>query len=106
MAMSNANEPSRLVFEHPGLPEANAEAQATCTDNVCITCSDEGRVAEVTAVHDDGRAEVLISGQTETVDASLVDAEPGDLLLVHAGVAITLLDSSRLFTSGACGEEA
>jgi hydrogenase maturation factor len=88
------------------LLEANAEAQASCAGDVCITCSDEGRVAEVTAVHDDGRAEVLVSGRTETVDVSLVDAGPGDLVLVHAGVAITLLDSPRLVTGGASGEEA
>jgi hydrogenase maturation factor len=49
-------------------------------------------VAEVTAVHTDGRVEVLVGGQREAVDASLVDpVEPGDLLLVHAGVAITSL---------------
>ncbi len=96
--MSNANEQSRAVPEHPGLLEANAEAWATCTDDVCITCSDEGRVVEVTAVHDDGRAEVLVNGRAETVNASLVDAGPGDLLLVHAGVALTRLETPRLVT--------
>ncbi|MGD0808634.1 MAG: HypC/HybG/HupF family hydrogenase formation chaperone [Acidimicrobiales bacterium] len=82
---------SHVVFEHPGLLAAATEAETGCTDDVCITCSDEGRVAEVRAVHDDGRAEVLVAGRIETVDATLVDAGPGDLLLVHAGVAITLL---------------
>jgi hydrogenase maturation factor len=58
---------------------------------VCITCSDEGRVAEVTAVYGDGRADVLVGGRPTVIDASLVDAGPGDLLLVHAGVAVTLI---------------
>jgi len=79
---------THVVFEHPGLLEAELE----CTEEVCVTCSDEGRVAEVTAVHTDGRVEVLVGGQREAVDVSLVDpVEPGDLLLVHAGVAITSL---------------
>ena len=79
---------THVVFEHPGLLEAEPE----CTEEVCATCSDEGRVAEVTAVHTDGRVEVLVGGQREAVDVSLVDpVEPGDLLLVHAGVAITSL---------------
>ncbi|HEY2214618.1 MAG TPA: hypothetical protein VGH31_06140, partial [Acidimicrobiales bacterium] len=36
---------THVVFEHPGLLEAPRPAD--CTDEVCITCSDEGRVAEV-----------------------------------------------------------
>jgi hydrogenase maturation factor len=82
---------THVVFEHPGLL---AEPEALCTEEVCITCSDEGRVAEVTAVHGDGRAEVLVGGRVESIDASLVDAGPGDLLLVHAGVAVSLLGAN------------
>jgi hydrogenase maturation factor len=66
--------------------------EQSCTDDVCITCSDEGRVAEVRAVYGDGRADVLVGGRPAVVDVSLVDARPGDLLLVHAGVALTLID--------------
>jgi hydrogenase maturation factor len=80
---------SHVAFEHPGWLAPGPGA--TCTDEVCITCTDEGRVAEVMAVYADGRAEVLAGGRRETVDASLVDAGPGDLVLVHAGVAISLL---------------
>jgi hydrogenase maturation factor len=79
---------SHVVFEHPGL----LVTEQVCTDDVCITCSDQGRVAEVTAVYGDGRADVVVGGRPEVVDASLVDAAPGDLLLVHAGVAVTLID--------------
>jgi hydrogenase maturation factor len=80
---------SLVAVEHPG--SLAPSPAAVCTDEVCTTCSDEGRVAEVTAVHADGRAEVLAGGRQETVDASLVDAGPGDFVLVHAGVAISLL---------------
>jgi len=79
---------THVVFEHPGL----LEAEPACTEEVCITCSDEGLVAEVQAVHDILGAEVLVAGRTETVDVSLVDPlAPGDLILVHAGVALSTL---------------
>jgi hydrogenase maturation factor len=79
---------THVVFEHPGL----LEAEPVCTDEVCITCSDEGRVAEVRAVHDDGLVEVTVNGGRQTIDATLVaPVAPGDLLLVHAGVALTSL---------------
>jgi hydrogenase maturation factor len=83
---------THVVFEHPGLLKEGAG----CTDEVCITCSDEGRVAEVRAVLADGSVDVMVGGRPETVDASLVDpVVPGDLLLVHAGVAITALGLTR-----------
>jgi hydrogenase maturation factor len=79
---------THVVFEHPGL----LEDSPACTDDVCITCSDEGRVAEVAAVHEAGSAVVLAAGLLETVDVSLIDpVRPGDLVLVHAGVALTVL---------------
>ncbi len=70
---------------------AEAPAPEPCRDDVCITCSDEAQMAEVTAVAGDGQAEVLVGGRRETVDASLVEAAPGDFVLVHAGVAISVL---------------
>ena len=77
---------THVVFEHPGL----LAERSACTDEVCITCSDEGRVAEVRSVLAEGRIEVLAGGQTEEVDGRLVDElRPGDLVLVHAGVALT-----------------
>ena len=83
---------THVVFEHPGL----LEDAPGCTEEVCVTCSDEGRVAEVTALRADGSVEVIAEGRHETVDASLVDpVGPGDLLLVHAGVAIETLGGAR-----------
>ncbi len=79
---------THVVFEHPGLLAPEPEG----TEEVCVTCSDEGRVAEVRAVHPDGRVDVVVAGRREAIDASLVTpVAPGDLLLVHAGVAITAL---------------
>jgi hydrogenase maturation factor len=83
---------THVVFEHPGLL---AEPPA-CTEEVCITCSDEGRVAEVRALLPAGLAEVIVEGRRESVDASLVEpVAPGDLLLIHAGVALTTLEAAR-----------
>jgi len=79
---------THVVFEHPGLLEPEPE----CTDEVCITCSDEGRVAEVRALLTGGTVEAMVAGHLEAVDVSLVDpVQVGDLVLVHAGVAITAL---------------
>ena len=83
---------THVVFEHPGL----LTPEPVCTDEVCMTCSDEGRVAEVRAVLAEGRVEVLTGGQTEEIDGRLVDdLRPGDLVLVHAGVAVTGLPEGR-----------
>jgi hydrogenase maturation factor len=83
---------THVVFEHPGL----LQAEPVCTDDVCVTCSDEGRVAEVAALHAGGRAEVVAAGLVETIDVSLIDpVSPGDLVVVHAGVAITVLAETQ-----------
>jgi hydrogenase maturation factor len=83
---------THVVFEHPGLLEPEAE----CGDENCITCSDEGRVAEVRSVRGDGMVEVVLQGEIDDIDATLVDSVAvGDLLLVHAGVALTTLEGRR-----------
>jgi hydrogenase maturation factor len=83
---------THVVFEHRGLLEAEPE----CTAEVCITCSDEGRVAEVQTVHDDGMVDAIVAGAHEQVDATLVTpVAEHDLLLVHAGVALTTLEDDR-----------
>ena len=82
---------THLVFEHPGLLTSEPDG----TDEVCVTCSDEGRVAEVRTVLGAGRVEVLAGGRPEQIDGRLVDdLRPGDLVLVHAGVALASLPVS------------
>jgi hydrogenase maturation factor len=78
---------THVVFEHPGLLTPEEE----CTGAVCVTCADQGDIAEVGSV-EGSCAEVLVRGHRATVDVSLVDpVSPGDLVLVHAGVAISSL---------------
>jgi hypothetical protein len=78
---------THVCFEHPGLLKAEPE----CTDDVCITCSDQGVLAEVIAIEGDETLVRTAEGQ-ERIDTSLVDPpRPNDLLLVHAGSAITNL---------------
>jgi hypothetical protein len=86
---------THVVFEHPGLLDQPA-AGDECADDVCITCSDEGRLAEVTMPLDDAQALVLAGGQAETIDTTLVgELSVGDLVVVHAGTAITVLEEDR-----------
>jgi hypothetical protein len=76
---------THVCFEHPGLlVEVDEPA-------VCITCSDEGRLGEVVhAVADD--ATVRTATGVETVSTALVgQVQAGDLVLVHAGTAITVV---------------
>ncbi|MGI8808669.1 MAG: HypC/HybG/HupF family hydrogenase formation chaperone [Acidimicrobiales bacterium] len=76
---------THVCFEHSGLLKPEPE----CTDEVCITCSDEGRPAEVISVDGDDALVRTPEGQ-EQIDVSLIEPPaPGDLVLVHAGFAIT-----------------
>jgi hypothetical protein len=79
-------------LEHP---RVGASAPAACTDEVCITCSDEGRLGEVVKIWTDGRAEVRTADGPEEVDTTLIEtARPGDLVLIHAGLALALVGGS------------
>jgi hydrogenase expression/formation protein HypC len=58
----------------------------------CITCGDIAIRMRVMETGDDGLAECAAeTGETSQVDLSLVDARPGDSVLVHACVAIQVL---------------
>jgi hypothetical protein len=87
---------THVCFEHPGLltpPPADE-----CTDEVCITCSDEGRLAEVILAPTTAYGDALVRTKTgeENIDVTLVaPVTPGDLVLVHAGSAITRLDPEQ-----------
>jgi hydrogenase maturation factor len=79
---------THVCFEHQGLLKDDAPV---CVGEVCITCSDEGRLAEVV---DAANGEALVRTATgrETIDVSLVDpVSANDLVLIHAGSAITKL---------------
>jgi hypothetical protein len=80
---------THVCFEHPGALDGDPREEQ---GEVCITCADEGRLAEVVRP---GETDALVRtarGQEE-VDTSLVgELATDDLLLVHAGTAITRLD--------------
>jgi hypothetical protein len=79
---------AHVCFEHPGLLRTGA----ACEDGpVCTTCSDEGRLAEVVAVTGASAAVRSATG-VESVDLTLVgEVVPGDVVLVHAGQALVVL---------------
>ncbi len=61
-----------------------------CTSDTCITCGDVAVAMRVIEV-DDERCLALCesaAGERSTVEIALVDAGPGDEVLVHAGTAI------------------
>jgi hydrogenase maturation factor len=61
-----------------------------CTSATCITCGDVAVPMKVIRV-DEERCLALCeaaTGERETVEIALVDAGPGDEVLVHAGTAI------------------
>jgi hydrogenase maturation factor len=67
-----------------------------CTDEVCVTCSDEGRLGEVVNASADGQATVRTARGVENVVTALVDpVTAGELVLVHAGTAISKLDEEE-----------
>jgi hypothetical protein len=79
---------THVVFEHPGLLRDVADAGPTA----CVTCADEAHVGEVVIVDRD-QARVRIDGATVFVATNLVDELiVGDLVLVHAGVAIARVE--------------
>jgi hydrogenase maturation factor len=62
----------------------------------CITCSDEALPARVLRIDQDtGVAFVTIEEATEEVDITLIDdVAPGDMILVHGGVAIAITETN------------
>ncbi len=78
-----------VCFEHSGL----LKPDPACTDDVCVTCSDEGRLGEVVTASTDGLATVRTARGLESVVTTLIDPpSTGELLLVHAGTAISKLN--------------
>ena len=80
---------THVCFEHPGLLKPSTEGE------VCVTCSDEGRLGEVVLEPADatGQALVRTAKGEEWVDTTILgEVRVNDLILVHAGAAITRLE--------------
>lgn len=91
-----------LTRSHPddtSRHELTPASDATCeldAEGHCVTCSDEALTARVLRVNSEtglALVEIMTEKQTtEEIDITLVDSvDPGDLLLVHGGVAIANL---------------
>jgi hydrogenase maturation factor len=68
----------------------------TCDEHHCITCGDDGVPMRVVSV-DAARGLALCEdgdGGRASVEVALVDAAPGDTVLVHAGTALTTLETA------------
>jgi hydrogenase maturation factor len=75
---------THVCFEHSGL------LKPECAEEVCVTCSDEGRLGEVVSASAEGQAPVRTARGVENVVTALVDpVAAGELVLVHAGTAIS-----------------
>jgi hypothetical protein len=81
---------THVCFEHSGL------LKPECAGDVCVTCSDEGRLGEVVTPSDEGTAAVRTARGVENVVTALVEpVTAGDLVLVHAGTAISRIEERR-----------
>lgn len=89
---------THLCFEQPGLLRPTEDADLADGSDladgaVCVTCRDEGRVGEVVSGAED-HARVRTADGIEAVDTTLVgELRPHDLVLIHAGTAIALIDA-------------
>ncbi len=62
----------------------------------CITCSDEAMPARILRIDQDtGVAIVALEESTQEIDITLIDdVAPGDVILVHGGVAIAITETN------------
>jgi hydrogenase expression/formation protein HypC len=67
------------------------QAVPLCHDDVCITCSDQALPTRVIELGELGTALVDTGTSREVISVALVDAAPGDTVLVHAGEAIAVV---------------
>jgi len=81
-----------VCFEHPGLLH---QSDDLCDlDGTCVTCTDEARLGEVAAIAAPNVASVRTARGIEEIDTTLVDSlDPGALVLIHGGVAITRVEA-------------
>ncbi|SCL29799.1 hydrogenase expression/formation protein HypC [Micromonospora pallida] len=66
-----------------------------CHDEVCITCSDVAVAVRVRELLLGDLAVVDTDAGPEEVSVALVDAVPGDVVLVHAKEAIAVVEKAR-----------
>lgn len=84
------SELTHVALADPGVGDVEVVEGA-----VCVTCADEGQLAEVVEPSADGlTATVRVVGELRDVDTSLIDPPAAnDLLLIHAGSVLQNLDA-------------
>lgn len=65
-----------------------------CLPDVCVTCSDTAVPVRVLELLADGLALADTGGGREEISVALVEAGPGDVVLVHAKEAIAVVSRS------------
>jgi hydrogenase expression/formation protein HypC len=70
---------------------SSPRASAECYGDVCITCSDTAVEVTVLRLLADALAVVDTGQGEEEVSVALVEAKPGDTILVHAKEAIAIV---------------
>ncbi len=68
------------------------EKTPRCHDDICVTCSDSAVAVRVREVLPGGLALVETEAGPEEISVALVDAVPGDVVLVHAKEAIARVE--------------
>lgn len=61
-----------------------------CSDEVCITCADAAVAVRIRVLLPGAMAEAETAAGLEEISVALVDAGPGDVVLVHAREAIAV----------------
>ena len=79
-----------------GLEPIEEVSCALDSEGHCITCSDEALEVRVLCVDEENSlAQVTLDGVSEEIDITLVEnIAPGDVLLVHGGIAIARIDEA------------
>jgi hypothetical protein len=77
---------THVCFEHSGLLKPD------CAEDVCVTCSDEGRLGEVVSASGEMATVRTARGAEDVVTALVEPVAAGDLVLVHAGTAISRIE--------------
>lgn len=78
----------------PPVRRTGSSTGPECHDDVCVTCSDVAVPVRIRALLPGGLAVVDTPAGPEEVSVALVEAGPGDVVLVHAKEAIAVVDAA------------
>ncbi|HYA00160.1 MAG TPA: HypC/HybG/HupF family hydrogenase formation chaperone [Candidatus Binatia bacterium] len=69
-----------------------SDRPGACGDEVCTTCSDSAVPSRIIELRGEHLAVAEIQGTRAVISVALVDAAPGDTVLVHAREAIAVVE--------------